>query len=175
VEGWNLLWSNEIYTCAVCRGCSGSPSDNTEAFVLNERFLVSALVKPNDLLIVKLDKLHRIWNNSNCLPKWQIVHESRMVSRLQFLTEFDLHLADLKFVPCVHNVGQMGLRYVDESLFPIIAPGLLGEVLGELQGSIPIVQIPQSHLMWVSKETNGLTYWQMRDRSLKLCYKTKLD
>jgi hypothetical protein len=29
--------------------------------------------------------------------------------------------------------------------------------------------------MWVSKETNGSMYWQMRDRSLELCFKTKLD
>jgi hypothetical protein len=33
---------------------------------LNERFLVLALVKPNDLFMVK----HRIWMNSNCLPEW---------------------------------------------------------------------------------------------------------
>jgi hypothetical protein len=48
--------------------------------------------------------------------------------------EFDLHLVDLTFVPRVHNGVRMGLRGVDESLFPIIAPRLLGEVLGELQG-----------------------------------------
>jgi hypothetical protein len=41
---------------------------------LNEKFLFS------DLLMVKLDELHRIWNNSNYLPEWQIVRESRMVS-----------------------------------------------------------------------------------------------
>jgi V8-like Glu-specific endopeptidase len=29
----NLLWYNEIYTCAVCGGSSGSPFDETEAFV----------------------------------------------------------------------------------------------------------------------------------------------
>jgi hypothetical protein len=40
---------------------------------------------------------------------------------------------DLTFVPRVHNGVQMGLRGIDESLFPIIAPRLLGEVLGELQ------------------------------------------
>jgi ribonuclease HI len=40
-------------------------------------------------------------------------------------------LVDLTFVPRVHN--GMGLRGVDDSLFPIIAPRLLGEVLGELQ------------------------------------------
>jgi hypothetical protein len=28
--------------------------------------------------------------------------------------------------------------------------------------------------MLVSKETNGSMYWQMRDRSLELCFKTKL-
>jgi V8-like Glu-specific endopeptidase len=34
VEGWtNLLWINKIYTCDVCGGSSGSPSDKTEAFV----------------------------------------------------------------------------------------------------------------------------------------------
>jgi hypothetical protein len=32
-----------------------------------------------------------------------------------------------------------------------------------------------SHLMWLSKETNGSMYWQMRDRSLELCFKTRLD
>jgi hypothetical protein len=32
----------------------------------------------------------------------------------------------------------MGLRGVDESLFPIIAPKLLGEELGELQGPTAI-------------------------------------
>jgi hypothetical protein len=32
----------------------------------------------------------------------------------------------------------MGLRDVDESLFPLIAPRLLGEVLGELQGPTTI-------------------------------------
>jgi hypothetical protein len=50
-----------------------------------------------------------------------------------FLTEFDLHLVDLTFVPKVHNGVQMGLRGIGESLLPIIAPRLLGEVLGELQ------------------------------------------
>jgi hypothetical protein len=49
-----------------------------------------------------------------------------MVSRTHFLTEFDLHLVDLTFVPKVHNRVQMGLRGIDESLFPIIAPRLLG-------------------------------------------------
>jgi hypothetical protein len=37
---------------------------------LNERFLVSVLVKLNDLLMVKLEELHRIWNNSKCLSEW---------------------------------------------------------------------------------------------------------
>jgi hypothetical protein len=97
---------------------------------LNERFLVSALVKPNDLLMVNLGELHRIWMNSNCLPEWQIVHESRMVSRTHFLTEFDLNLVDLTFVPRVHNGVRLGLKGVDESLFPRIASRLLGEVFG---------------------------------------------
>jgi hypothetical protein len=52
-----------------------------------------------------------------------------MVSRTHFLTEFDFHLVDFTFVPKVHN----GLRGIDESLFPNIAPKILGEVLGELQ------------------------------------------
>jgi hypothetical protein len=38
----------------------------------------------------------------------------------------------------VHNGVQMGLRGIDESIFPIIAPRLLGEVLGELQGPTDI-------------------------------------
>jgi hypothetical protein len=101
--------------------------------LLNERFLFSALAKPNDLLMVKLEELHRIWNNSNCLSEWQIVHESRMVSTTQFLTEFDLHLVDLTFVPKLHNGVQMGLRGIGQSLLPIIAPRLLSEVLRELQ------------------------------------------
>jgi hypothetical protein len=41
---------------------------------------------------------------------------------------------DITFVPKVHNGVQMGLRGIDESLFPINAPSLLGEVFGELQG-----------------------------------------
>jgi hypothetical protein len=41
-------------------------------------------------------------------------------------------------VPRVHNGVRMGLRGVDESLFPIISPKLLGEVLGELQGPTAI-------------------------------------
>jgi hypothetical protein len=105
---------------------------------LNVRFLVLALVKPNDLLMVKLEELHRIWMNSNCLPEWQIVCECRIESRTHFFKEFDLHLVDLTFVPRVHNGVRMGLRGVDESLFPIIAPRLLGEVLGELQGPTAI-------------------------------------
>jgi hypothetical protein len=62
----------------------------------------------------------------------------RMVSRTHFLTEFDLHLADLTFVLRVDNGVRMGLKGVDESLFPIIALRLLGEVLGELQGPTAI-------------------------------------
>jgi hypothetical protein len=79
----------------------------------NERFLGLVLVKPNDLFMVKLKERHQIWNNSNCLPEWQIFRESRRVSRTHFLTEFDLHLVDLTFA--------------------IFASRLMGEVLGELQ------------------------------------------
>jgi hypothetical protein len=42
-------------------------------------------------------------------------------------------LVDLTFVARVQNDVWMGLRGVDESLFPIIPPRLMGEVLGELQ------------------------------------------
>jgi hypothetical protein len=52
--------------------------------------------------------------------------------------EYDLHLVDLTFVPSVHNGVWMGLRGIDESLFPIIAPKLLSEVVGELQGPTAI-------------------------------------
>jgi hypothetical protein len=55
-----------------------------------------------------------------------------------FLTGFNLHLVDMTFVPKVHNGVQMGLSGIDESLFLIIAPRLLGEVLGELQGPTAI-------------------------------------
>jgi hypothetical protein len=68
--------------------------------------------------MVKLDELHRIWNNSNCLPEWQIVRKSRKVSRTHFLMEFDLHLVDLALMPTVHNGVQMGLRGIGESLTP---------------------------------------------------------
>jgi hypothetical protein len=49
-----------------------------------------------------------------------------MVLREHFLTEFDLHLVDLTFVPKVYKGLQMGLRGINESLFPIIAQGALG-------------------------------------------------
>jgi hypothetical protein len=68
--------------------------------------------------MVKLKDSHQIWNNSNCLPEWQIFRESRRVSRTHFLTEFDLHLVNLTFA--------------------IFAPRLMGEVLGELQGPTAI-------------------------------------
>jgi hypothetical protein len=57
-----------------------------------------------------------------------------MVSRVHFLTEFDLYLVDLTIVPKVHKGVQKGLRGIDESLFPIIAPRILGEMLVEFQG-----------------------------------------
>jgi hypothetical protein len=93
---------------------AGIPPIRQRLSFSKERFLVSALVKPNDLLMVKLEELHRIWNNSKCLPEWKIVRESRIVLRTNFLMEFDLHLVDLTFVPKVHNGVQM-----DESLFSI--------------------------------------------------------
>jgi hypothetical protein len=68
---------------------AGLPAIRQRLSFLNEKFLVSALVKSNDLLMVKLKELHRIWNKSNCLPEWQIVRESRIVMRTHFLTEFD--------------------------------------------------------------------------------------
>jgi hypothetical protein len=69
-----------------------------------------------------------------------------MVSRTDFLTEFDLHLVELTFVPWVHNGVRVSLRGVDEPLFPIIAPKLLVEVLGSFRdqmSSIPTVQRPR--------------------------------
>jgi hypothetical protein len=89
---------------------AGLPPIRQKLSFLNERFLV------------KLEELHRIWNNSNCLPEWQIVLESSMLSRTLFFTEFDLHLVDLIFVPNVHNGVQMG--------FFIIALRLLLELQG---------------------------------------------
>jgi hypothetical protein len=67
------------------------------------------------------------------LQEWQIVRESRMVSWLHFFKEFN-HLVDLTFVPKVYKGVQMGFRGIDESLFPITAPRLMGEVLEEAQG-----------------------------------------
>jgi hypothetical protein len=55
-----------------------------------------------------------------------------MVAKVHFLTEFDFHLVDLTFVLKVHKSVQMGLRGIDESMFPMIVPRLLGEVLREL-------------------------------------------
>jgi hypothetical protein len=49
-----------------------------------------------------------------------------------------VYLVDLSFVPRVHIGVQMGLRGVDDSLFPIIAPSFLCEVLRELQGPTAI-------------------------------------
>jgi hypothetical protein len=75
---------------------AGLPPIKQRLSFLNERFLVSALVKRNDLLMVKLDEFHRIWINSNCLPEWR---ESRMVLRAHLLTKFYTHLVDLTSVP----------------------------------------------------------------------------
>jgi hypothetical protein len=40
---------------------------------------------------------------------------------------------DLTVIPKVHKGVQIGLKDIDESLYPIIAPRFLGEVLRELQ------------------------------------------
>jgi hypothetical protein len=71
------------------------------------------------------------------LPNGRLFARVGWYSKTNFLTEFDLHLVDLTFVPRVHNVVRMGLRGVDESLFPIIAPELLDEPF------IPTVQKPR--------------------------------
>jgi hypothetical protein len=54
-----------------------------------------------------------------------------MVSRTHFLSEFDPHLVIYKGV-------YMGFKGIDKSLYPILAPRLLGEVIGELQGPTAI-------------------------------------
>jgi hypothetical protein len=71
VEGWtNLIWTNEIYSCDVCGGTSGSPSNKTEAFVFKREAPGFGFgFKPKDLLMVKLEELHRIWMNSTCLAE----------------------------------------------------------------------------------------------------------
>jgi hypothetical protein len=56
-----------------------------------------------------------------------------ILSRTHFLTEFDLHLVDLTFIPKVHRGVQRGLKSINESFYRIITPKLLVEVLGELQ------------------------------------------
>jgi hypothetical protein len=56
-----------------CGGFCGSPSDKTEDFGL--RLWLSRTIR----LMVKLKELPWIWNNSYCLPKWQIVRVSRKV------------------------------------------------------------------------------------------------
>jgi hypothetical protein len=84
----NLLWSNEIYTCAGCGGSNESPFDKTEAFVFKREVpgfgfgLVERFAH-----VVRLEELHRIWNNLNYLPEWQISLENNIVSRrAHFLT-----------------------------------------------------------------------------------------
>jgi hypothetical protein len=75
-----------------------------------------------------------------------VLAQCRMVSKVHLFTEFNLHLVDLTFVPKVYKGVQMGLRGIDESVFPNIAPKLLGEVLRGLRNqppSIPTVQRPQ--------------------------------
>jgi hypothetical protein len=51
-------------------------------------------------------------------------------------------------VPRVHNGVRLGLRTVDESLFPVIAPRLLGEVIGELRDQLPSIPTFQRPKVW---------------------------
>jgi hypothetical protein len=76
-----------------------------------------------------------------------------MVSRAHFFTEFDFHLVGLIFVPKVQKRVQMDLRGIDATLFPIIAPRLLDEVLGELQGPTAIYT--------AGSKTEGLVGFEM--------------
>jgi hypothetical protein len=87
-----------------------------------------------------------------------------MVSRTHFLTEFDLHLVDLAFVPRIHN----GVRGVDESLSPIIAPRLLGEVLGSFRDQPPPIPTVQRPRVW-----SELGYfWMTGTRTVLNCLDT---
>jgi hypothetical protein len=62
---FGLIRSTHVLSVKVL---AGVPPIRQMLSFLNERFLVSALAKPNNFFMVKLDELHRIWNNSNCLP-----------------------------------------------------------------------------------------------------------
>jgi hypothetical protein len=84
---FGLMRSTHVMSVEVL---AGLPPIRQRLSFLNERFLVSALVQPNDLLMMKLDELHRM--NSNCRPEWQIVRENRILSRTYFLTEFNLDI-----------------------------------------------------------------------------------
>jgi hypothetical protein len=75
---FGLMRSTHVLSVKVL---AGLPPIRQRLSFLNDKFLMSVLVKPNDLLMVKLDELHRIWNNSN----WQNVRECRMVSRAHCL------------------------------------------------------------------------------------------
>jgi hypothetical protein len=91
-----------------------------------------------------------------------------MASMTHFLTEFDLHLVDLTFDPRVHNGVQMGLKGVDESLFPICAPRLLSEVLLSFRcqpPSIPTVQRPR---VW----SELIYFWMTGARTVLDCLDT---
>jgi hypothetical protein len=83
---------------------------------------------------VRLEELHCVWSKLNWLPKWQIVHESWMVSRTLFLMEFELHLVDLTFIQKIHKGLQMSLKDINKSLYPSIALKLLDKVFEELRG-----------------------------------------
>jgi hypothetical protein len=81
------LVSNQIYSCAVCGGFSGSSSDKAEAFVLKREVPGFGSIESGTIQTASL--------NGRC--------ESRMVSRAHFFTEFHFHLVDLTFVLKVHK------------------------------------------------------------------------
>jgi hypothetical protein len=131
---------------------AGLPAIRQMLSFLNERFLVSALVKPNDLLMVKLKELHRIWNKSNWLSV-RIMYAPYII-----LTDSLTSIKGLRSFAISYQTNDMlfrtrrSLRYLREPGYNIILSG--------------------PHLMWVS---NRPMYWQMSDRSLEICFRTKLD
>jgi hypothetical protein len=56
-------------------------------------------------------------------------------------------------VPKVHNGVQMGLKAIDESLFPLIASRLLGEVPNRLFGGVAMSRLASNH-------TGTRAHWQ---------------
>jgi hypothetical protein len=75
---------------------------------------------------------------------------------------------DLTFVPRVHYGVRMGLKGVDESLFPIIAPRLLSEVLGSFRDQPPSILTVQTSKVW-----SELGYfWMTGTRTVLECLDT---